>query len=92
MSSQAKHKDHYEDIIEERRSTSDLKYVLRTRMDLPVFKDRKPRTPTEIKADVLNSDRVKYRVEKVNILCIRYDLVQIWNWLYHQVSNIKNTL
>ena len=61
----ARHKDGFEDILEERRHTSDFKYCIRTRTDLPSYKYCQPRTPEEIKEHVINSDRVKYRVEMV---------------------------
>ena len=61
----ARHKDGFEDILEERRHTSDFKYCIRTRTDIPSYKYCQPRTPEEIKEHVINSDRVKYRVEMV---------------------------
>ena len=61
----ARHKDGFEDILEERRHNSDFKYCIRTRTDIPSYKYCKPRTPEEIKEHVTNSDRVKYRVEMV---------------------------
>ena len=61
----ARHKDGFEDILEERSHTSDFKYCIRTRTDIPSYKYCQPRTPDEIKEHVMNSDRVKYRVEMV---------------------------
>ena len=61
----ARHKDGFEDILEERRHSSDFKYCIRPRIDVPSYKYCKPRTPDEIKEHVINSDRVKYRVEMV---------------------------
>ena len=57
----------YEDILNDRRTHSDLQYVLRSRVDIPHYKYSKPRTPNEIKQAVLTSDRVKYTVEKVEL-------------------------
>ena len=65
VSSQAKTKDRYGDILDIRRHKSDVKYITKSRPNIPMYKYCKPRTPAEIKADVLNSDRVKYRVEMV---------------------------
>jgi len=39
--------------------------VTRTRQDVPAYKYHVPRTPDDIKQHVLNSDRVKYTVERV---------------------------
>ena len=61
----AKRKDGFEDILEVRRQMNDLKYCLRTRNDVPAYKYCYPRTPGTLKMDVINSDRVKYRVEMV---------------------------
>ena len=61
----ARRKDGFEDILEVRKQMNDLKYCLRTRNDVPSYKYCYPRTPVKLKADVLNSDRVKYRVEMV---------------------------
>ena len=60
----AKQKDFFEDILEDRRHTSDVKWAMRTR-DEPQYKYNKPRTPPQIKDQVLKSDRVKYAAEKV---------------------------
>ena len=60
----AKQKDFFEDILEDRRHTSDIKWAMRTR-DVTRYKYNKPRTPAEINAYVLKSDRVKYAAEKV---------------------------
>ncbi|KAL5007949.1 hypothetical protein ScPMuIL_013530 [Solemya velum] len=60
----AKHKDIFEDILEERRHTSDIRWVTRSR-EIPTYKYNKPRTSLEIKQNVRASDRVKYAVEEV---------------------------
>lgn len=60
----ARQKDIYEDILEDRRHTSDVVWSLRTREE-PVYKYNKPRTPGDIRKDVMHSDRVKYAVEQV---------------------------
>lgn len=61
----AKQKDFFEDILEDRRHTSDIKWAMRTR-DVPLYKYNKPRSPVQINEHVLKSDRVKYAVEKVS--------------------------
>lgn len=60
----ARQKDFFVDILDERRHTSDVSWSLRQR-EVPEYKYNKPRSPAQIKKDVLNSDRVKYAVEKV---------------------------
>jgi glycerone phosphate O-acyltransferase len=62
----ARQKDIYEDILEDRRHTSDVFWSLRTREE-PVYKYNKPRTPDDIRKHVMHSDRVKYAVEQVYI-------------------------
>ena len=64
----AKHKDGFEDILEERRTNSDWKFSLKTKQCVPVYKYCRQRTPQKIKEDVLNSDRVRYRVEMVRAI------------------------
>ncbi len=65
VSNLARHKDGFVDILDERRHASDFKYCVRTRSGVPVYKYCTPRTPDEVKEHVINSDRVKYRVEMV---------------------------
>ncbi|XP_060070929.1 dihydroxyacetone phosphate acyltransferase-like [Ylistrum balloti] len=60
----SRHKDIFEDILEDRRHSSDLGWSLRTR-DVPDYKNNKPRTIDQIKEHVMASDRVKYAVEQV---------------------------
>lgn len=60
----SKHKDVFEDILEERRHNSDLRYCTKTR-DVPKFHLNKPRNPQQIKDHVLKSDRVQYAVEQI---------------------------
>jgi glycerone phosphate O-acyltransferase len=60
-----KRKDIFEDILEDRRTSSDAKWAWHTR-DVPVYKYNKPRSPEEIKKHVLHSDRVKYAIEQVS--------------------------
>ena len=67
----AQYKDGYEDIVEARRHFSDLKYSFKQRQDVPQYKYRKPRTPVELTQNVLNSDRVKYAIEKVTFFVIK---------------------
>jgi hypothetical protein len=63
----SRHKDDYEDILRERRFLSDFKYCTRKRQQVPVYKYNHPRTPKQVKADVLKSDRVKHALEQVSI-------------------------
>ncbi len=58
----------YEDILEEHRHTSDLKYAMKSRSEVPRYKYTKSRTPSEIKEHVLTSDRLKYTIDKVRHL------------------------
>lgn len=60
----SRHKDIFEDILEDRRHTSDVRWSLRTR-DEPVYKNNKPRTINQIMEHVMRSDRVKFAVEQV---------------------------
>ncbi|PVD26429.1 hypothetical protein C0Q70_14106 [Pomacea canaliculata] len=60
----ARHKDVFEDILEERRTSSDLRFAARAR-DVPRFRLNKERPPHKIKEDVLKSDRVQYAIEQV---------------------------
>ncbi|ESO96500.1 hypothetical protein LOTGIDRAFT_159917 [Lottia gigantea] len=59
-----KHKDMFDDILDDRRHSSDFRWFTRSR-DVPNFKLNKPRSPDEIKEHVMNSDRVKYAIEQV---------------------------
>jgi glyceronephosphate O-acyltransferase len=65
VSTMAPYKDGFHDILDERRRTSDMSFMTRTRSDVPQYKHCIPRTPEEIKKHVLDSDRVKYTVERV---------------------------
>ena len=68
VSSMAKRKDEFEDILDNRRHQSDLKYSIKQRMNVPTYKYCHQRTPSKLKQHVLNSDRVKYRVELVGTM------------------------
>lgn len=59
-----KQKDIFEDILEDRRHSSDAKWAWHTR-DVPLYKYSKARSPEEIKKHVIQSDRVKYAIEQV---------------------------
>ncbi|XP_064623219.1 dihydroxyacetone phosphate acyltransferase-like [Lineus longissimus] len=63
--SMSRHKDDYEDILRERRLLSDFNYVTKKRQQVPVYKYNHPRTPKQVKVDVLKSDRVKHAIEQV---------------------------
>ena len=62
----SKHKDVFEDILEDRRHSSDMRYSTRTR-DVLKFRLNKQRTPQQLKEHVLKSDRVQYAVEQVSV-------------------------
>lgn len=61
----AKYKDIYEDVLDERRHTSDIKFCLKNHENVPKFKYNNERTSPEIKDYVLKSDRVRYAIEMV---------------------------
>ena len=61
----ARQKDMFEDILEDRRISSDLRYSLKTR-DVTTFKLNKPRGPAQIKEHVMQSDRVNFAIDQVN--------------------------
>ena len=61
-----RHKDVYEDILEDRRLMSDVRYSMRTR-EVPKFRLNKHRTPDQIKGHVLKSDRVQFAIEQVSL-------------------------
>lgn len=65
VSSMTAYKDGYKDILDERREKNDLKYALKSRTDVPQYKYVEQRSTTKLKNDVLNSDRIKYVIEKV---------------------------
>ena len=65
VSSMTAYKDGYEDILDDRRDKSDLKYAMKARHDVPKYKYTHTRSATQLKDDVLCSDRVKYTIEKV---------------------------
>ena len=73
VSTLAPYKDGYTDILDERRNTSDLTFMSRTRVDVPEYKYQATRSPEQIKQHVLTSDRVKYTVERVSFCIV---------WLY----------
>ena len=60
----ARQKDMFEDILEDRRHSSDLRYSLKTR-DVTMFKLNKPRAPMQIKEHVMKSDRVNFAIDQV---------------------------
>lgn len=66
VSTLASYKDSYQDILNERRQDWDFVFMTRTRKDVPKYKYHVPRSPEDIKQHVLNSDRVKYTVERLH--------------------------
>ena len=87
----ARHKDGFEDILEERRHTSDFKYCIRTRTDIPSYKYCQPRTPEEIKEHVINSDRVKYRVEMVKYFFFKLESILFVGYQHFIADNFGTT-
>ena len=66
VSSMTMYKDGYVDILDCRRGLSDIKYSLKPRPDVPSYKYNHPRTPAQLKQDVIKSDRVSYAIEQVD--------------------------
>ena len=81
----APYKDGFHDILDERRHTSDFTFMSRARVDVPYYKHRIARTPDEIKEHVLNSDRVKYTVERVSF-SIFHAVAQLYRPVYWPFS------
>ena len=61
----ARYKGEYEDILEDRRHTSDIWWATRSRTDVPRYKNNHVRSPKEVKEHVLASDRVRHAVYEV---------------------------
>ena len=95
VSTMAHYKDGgYEDVLEERRHTSDLKYAMKTRPDVPRYKYCKPRTPTQLKEQVLHSDRLRYTIEKVSVVffiiaCVYIGVNVVFEYIIQFVSTTK---
>lgn len=83
----------FEDILEERRLISDLRYSIKTR-DVPVFKFNKSRTPAQIKEHVMNSDRVQFAIDQVQLLCVLLESVNIFSYTLfsNRISNERRAL
>lgn len=64
--SMLKKKDEFEDILEERRNSSDLRYALRSYTP-PLYKEVTPATANELKDMVLQSDPLCFVVRQVEI-------------------------
>ena len=79
----AHYKDGYEDIMDERRRTHDLKYITRTRHNVPMYKYCHVRSPEQIKCDVLQSQRVRYALEEVCFLTPKgaNAVLGMWGWV-----------
>ena len=77
VSSMTAYKDGYEDILDDRRDKSDLGYAMKTRTNIPKYKYTHPRSASKLKDDVLNSDRVRYTIEKVKA----FENVKLVNFL-----------
>ncbi|XP_074649512.1 dihydroxyacetone phosphate acyltransferase-like [Tubulanus polymorphus] len=65
-STTSRHKDAYEDILDERRHSSDIRFVTRSHKNAPSFKYNIPRTPKQLIDHVLKSDRVSHVAEQIS--------------------------
>ncbi|XP_004712263.1 dihydroxyacetone phosphate acyltransferase [Echinops telfairi] len=57
--------DEFEDILEERRHVSDLKFAMKCYTPL-VYKEMIPCTPSDIKSSVLNSEEIRYIIKQLS--------------------------
>ncbi|XP_023382504.1 dihydroxyacetone phosphate acyltransferase-like isoform X2 [Pteropus vampyrus] len=67
--------DEFEDILEERRHVSDLKFAMKCYTPL-VYKGIPPCKPSDIKCSVLNSEEVRYVIKQVTLLFLGEQAVQ----------------
>ncbi|XP_041043885.1 dihydroxyacetone phosphate acyltransferase [Carcharodon carcharias] len=58
-------RDGFEDLMEERRHSSDLRYAMRCYTPV-VYKDLVPRTPSALRSIVLKSDQVQYVIKQLS--------------------------
>ncbi|XP_048386812.1 dihydroxyacetone phosphate acyltransferase isoform X1 [Stegostoma tigrinum] len=58
-------RDGFEDLMEERRHSSDLRYAMRCYTPV-VYKDLVPRTPSALRSIVLKSDQVQYVIRQLS--------------------------
>ncbi|XP_067840194.1 dihydroxyacetone phosphate acyltransferase isoform X2 [Heptranchias perlo] len=58
-------RDGFEDLMEERRHSSDLRYAMRCYTPV-VYKDLVPRTPSALRSVVLKSDQVQYVIKQLS--------------------------
>ena len=59
-----KKRDDFEDILEERRNSSDMRYVLKCYAP-PLYKGVTPCTASKLKDIVLHSDQLRYVINQV---------------------------
>lgn len=59
-------RERFEDLMEERRQSSDLRYAMRCYTPV-VYKDLVPRTPSALRSVVLKSDPVQYVIKQVRV-------------------------
>ena len=64
-----KKRDDFEDILEERRNSSDLRYALRCYTPV-LYKELTPCTASELKSLVLQSDQLQYVISQVRIFLV----------------------
>lgn len=62
----SKKRDDFEDILEERRQSSDLRYAMKC-FNPVVYKGLSPCKPSAIKTTVLQSDQVQYVIRQVSL-------------------------
>lgn len=64
-----KKRDDFEDMLEERRHSSDLRYTLKCYNPV-LYKGLTPWKPTELKSMVLQSEQLQYVIKQVNFLLV----------------------
>jgi len=62
----SKKRDEFEDILEERRSSSDLRYAMKCYTPV-IYKGLCPCKPSAIKSAVLQSEQVQYVIKQVGL-------------------------
>ncbi|XP_078069482.1 dihydroxyacetone phosphate acyltransferase isoform X2 [Mustelus asterias] len=67
-------RDGFEDLMEERRHSSDLRYAMRCYTPV-VYKDLVPRTPSALRSIVLKSDQVQYVIKQLHQAIQEYPVV-----------------
>lgn len=58
--------DEFEDILEPRRNHFDIRFALKSRDSVPMYKYAKQQTRTQVKESVLASPRLKFTIDKIS--------------------------